>query len=85
MALMRREIDKRTLAGLASQGTATFAHGLAGVPDAVVIRKVDATATLNWNLIRAIIDGTNVTLQNCGSGAGADMEVCTMRFHSLIQ
>jgi hypothetical protein len=87
MALMRVSIDKRTIAGLASAGTATYAHGLPGIPDVVRIRFTNAgiTATTAWVLIRAPVDATNVTLQNCGAGAGTDMEVDAMVFHSLIQ
>lgn len=86
MALMRVQVDKRTIAGLASGANATFAHLLGGVPDAVLIRFVATLAsTTSWIGIAAPVDATNVTLQNIGAGAGGDMEVCTLRFHSLIQ
>lgn len=86
MALMRAEIDKRTLAGLASQGTVQYAHGLRGIPDAVFIRFITAaTATTLWVGKRAVVDATNVTIDNDGGAAGPNMEVCTVRFHSVIQ
>ena len=86
MALMRAEIDKRTIGGLASGGTATYAHGLRGAPDAVLIRYVATQASATgWIGIAAPVDGTNVSLQNCGRANSGDIEVIAMRFHSLIQ
>lgn len=87
MALMRVNIDQRTIAGLAPQGTATYAHGLPVAPDAVSFRflNVGITAALAWNQIHALVDATNVTLQNAGAGATQDFEVTAIRYHSLIQ
>lgn len=86
MALMGVRIDKRTLAGLASNGTVAFAHGLGGAPDVVKIRFIATLASnTNPSQINAPIDATNVTLQNSGAAAGSNMEVITMRFHSIIQ
>jgi len=86
MALMRVQIDKRTLAGLAADGTVAYAHGLGGAPDAVHIRFITAaTATTLWVGSRAVIDATNVTINNDGGAAQPDIEVCAVRFHSLIQ
>ena len=87
MALMRYYIDKRTLAGLAADGTVAFAHGLPTTPDAVVIRLLNAalTATEAHVNIRAIVNATNVTLDNAGQGASDNIEVCSIAFHSLIQ
>lgn len=86
MALMRYYIDKRTLAALTSLDVATFAHGLNGMPDAVFVRYVatQATAT-NWIQVQAVYDATNVTLQNIGDGTTPALEVCTLRFHSMVQ
>lgn len=86
MALMRVQIDKRTIAGIASNANTTYAHGLPTTPDAVRVRfQVDVTATHAWVNIRAVVDATNITLYNCGIGASEDMEVCAVAFHSLIQ
>jgi hypothetical protein len=86
MALMRAQIDKRTLAGLTTLDNVTFAHGLGGTPDAVIIRWIvsNATAT-SWYGANAVIDATNVTINNPGNATSPNMEVCTIRFHSIIQ
>lgn len=87
MALMRYYIDKRTLAGLASGGTATFAHGLPIAPDTVQIRFLNAGATATGNNVnmRAVIDATNVTIENAGAAASDNYEVVSIAFHSIIQ
>lgn len=88
MALMRVQIDKRTIAGLASGGTATYAHGLGAAPDAVLIRFIAtlaAAGATQWIGIAVPVNATNITLQNCGSIASGDMEVCAIRFHTIIQ
>lgn len=86
MALMRANIDKRTLAGLTTLDNVTFAHGLGGVPDAVFVRYIATVATAtSWWGANAVVDGTNVTLNNPGNATSMNMEVCTLRFHSLIQ
>ena len=86
MALMGTRIDKRTIAGLASQGTATYAHGLPGAPDSVSIRflNVGLTAALAWNQVHAVEDATNITLQNAGAGASQNMEVTAIVYHSAV-
>jgi hypothetical protein len=86
MALMRVEIDKRTIAGLTSLDVATFAHGLLGAPHAVLVRFVlTVGAATSWYSINAQANATNVTLQNIGNTPSNDFEVCTLRYHSLIQ
>jgi hypothetical protein len=86
MALMRVQIDRRTLAGLAADGTATYAHGLGGVPDTVQVRFIVATAvSALYRHVVAVIDATNVTINNAGGAACQDMEICAIRFHSMIQ
>jgi hypothetical protein len=96
MALMRRYIDKRTIAGLAADGTATYAHGLINAnatgglsqvaPDVVFIRFIVATAVsaLHRHAV-AVVDATNVTIDNAGGAACQDMELCAISFHSMIQ
>jgi hypothetical protein len=87
MALMRYYIDKRTIANIAQGGTVTYAHGLPGAPDIVSIRMIATQASVTgWLGITAPIDATNVTLQNCGGGAGSGtIEVTAVRFHSIMQ
>ena len=86
MALMRVNIDKRTIAGLTTLDNATFAHGLGGVPDAVFVRYIATLGTsTSWFNANAVIDAINVTINNPGNATSPDMEVCTIRFHSIIQ
>jgi hypothetical protein len=86
MALMRYYIDKRTIAGLAADGTATYAHGLNGTPDTVQVRFIVATAvSALYRHVCAVVDATNVTINNAGAAACQDMEICAIRFHSMIQ
>lgn len=86
MTLMNVQIDKRTLPTIASNASATFAHGLPGAPDAVDIRFLASIATTtNWIRIVALVDGTNVSLYNDGTATSGTFEICTMTFHSLIQ
>lgn len=86
MVLMRVQIDKRTIAGIGSLGTATYAHGLGGVPDGVLIRYIASNgSSTSWYDINAVVDATNVSLRNPGNAGGPNFEVCTLRYHSLIQ
>lgn len=89
MALLGTRIDKRTLACPTTLDVATFAHALGGTPDAVYVRHIATIATAatvtQWYNINAAYDATNVTLQNEGNITGPNIEVCTVRFHSIIQ
>ena len=88
MALMRVLIDKRTQAGLTTDESVAFAHGLGGVPDSVAIRYIATLASnTDWGVggVDAPVNATNVTLRNSGFTTVPDMEIVTMRMHSLIQ
>jgi hypothetical protein len=79
------DVDKRTLAGLVSNGTATYPHGLQKTPDTVIIRFIQTllTAPNQGNMV-ALVDATNVTVQNIDLAASPDMEICTLVFHSIM-
>jgi len=86
MALMRYYIDKRTIAGLTTLQTATYAHGLPWAPNAKFIRYINtANTSTSWFGINAVCDATNVTLQNPGNATSPDFEVAAVCFHSIIQ
>jgi hypothetical protein len=86
MALMRANIDKRTLAGLTTLDNATFAHGLGGTPDAVFVRWIVSQASnTSWYGANVVYNASNVTINNPGNATSPNMEVCTVRFHSIIQ
>lgn len=77
--------DKRTQASIASGGTATYPHGLSRTPDTVFVRWIQTLATAAAVAsISALVDASNVSLQNIGGVASPNMEVCAMVFHSLI-
>jgi hypothetical protein len=78
-------VDKRTLAAIASNGTMTYPHGLPRTPDVVLVRwNQTIVAASNVASISALVDASNVSLQNIGGVQSPTMEVCTMVFHSLI-
>ena len=87
MALLNTFIDSRTIGGLASNGTATFAHGLPAAPDFVIIQGI-VTATGASNAAMALprysADATNVTLYATGL-AGSDLRVVSIVAHSIIR
>lgn len=86
MALMRAYIDKRTLAALTTLDVATYAHGVGATPHAVFVRFIGTIATsTNWWGAIASVDVSNVTIQNPGDATGPAMEVCALRFHSIVQ
>lgn len=77
--------DKRTIAGIASGGTATYPHGLGKTPDTVIIRWIQTLATAAAvGSIAALYDASNVTLQNIGSVLSPNMEASTIIFHSIM-
>ncbi len=77
--------DKRTIAGIASGGTATYPHGLGKAPDTVIVRWIATLATAAAVAsISALVDASNVSLQNIGSVASPNMEVSAIIFHSVI-
>lgn len=78
-------VDKRTIAGIASGANVTYPHGLQKTPDSVIVRWIVTlgTAAAVGN-IAAYVDAANVTLYNIGSVASPDMEVCTLVFHSIM-
>lgn len=88
MAVLRANIQKTVIATGITFGTnVVFAHGLGVEPDAVFIRFREALTPnpTNWYGIVAVCDVDNVTLQNMGDVISPTMEVCAVRFHSIIQ
>jgi len=90
MAILRYYIDSRTIAGMAADATLAYAHGLPGAPDIVNIGFIDVALTATTlhvgnNGIRAVVDATNVTLNNAGGGASVDLDVAAISCHSMIQ
>jgi dihydroorotase len=86
MALLGTYIDQRTLAALNSNASTSFAHGLGAAPHMVDVRETatNASAT-SFAKIQALVDATNVTLNNAGSANSQALMVTTIRFHSIMQ
>lgn len=77
--------DKRTLVGIGAGRMTTYAHGLPAAPDAVHIRIIQSSATISIIPILFIpVDNNNVTISNIGSGSTPNLEVCAVRFHSIV-
>lgn len=86
MALLGTFIDSRTLAGLTSGGTSSFAHGLPAAPDFVIVQFIASLATSNTvSMITAATDATNVTLQNAGNVTSPSLRAISVVAHSIIR
>jgi len=86
MALLGKFIDQRTIAAIASNGSASFAHALPASPDFIVIQGFTsatvasgASALPSWSA-----DATNVTLFGTGVG-GNIISVTAIVAHSIIR
>lgn len=87
MALLGTFIDVRTIAALASDGSASFAHGLPAVPDFVIIHgtsNASGASNAAMALPRYAADATNVSLFNTGL-AGGPLRVTSVVAHSVIR
>lgn len=87
MALLGSFIDVRTLAPIASNGSASFAHGLPAAPDFVIIHGTsNATGASNaaMALPRYAADATNVSLFGTGLDGGP-LKVVSIVAHSVIR
>ncbi len=71
---------------IASDGTTTFAHDLGGIPDFVIIHKIETTtfATENSQAPDYTADATNVTFVAAGLPTG-DFRAAAVVAHSIIQ
>jgi len=90
MALLGTFIDSRTIATIATSGSATFAHGLGADPHLVIVQPEGTAAASSASVPMYAVahDASNVTVFNCGQAnqAGvAALRVVSLRFHSLIQ
>lgn len=86
MALLGSFVDVRTVAGLAAEGTASFAHGLPAAPDFVlVIGAATRSSNVSAYMVNALFDATNVTIQNAGEGVSPALRVIAIAAHSVIR
>ncbi len=86
MALLGSYIDSRTNAGLTTDNSVTFAHGLPAAPDFHVINYIATIATAtNWSSLSVLSDATNVTVDNGGTTTSPNFRVVSIVAHSIIR
>lgn len=87
MAILSHYIDSRTNAGLTTDNSLTFAHGLPADPDWINIQYITniATSTNAAGPLAAYSDATNVTVINNGNTTSPDFKVVSVVAHSLIR
>lgn len=86
MTLLGTLIDTRTLAAIAANGTATYAHGLPAEPDVVIVNGNQTLAsTVSAYMYNILKNATNVTIQNGGEGVSPTLQATAIRFHSIVR
>lgn len=85
MALLGSFIDSRTVASFASNASASFAHGLPGVPDFVLVQGVGNATTAGGIIPLVSADATNVSLFASGSQSSPLVNVVSVVAHSIIR
>lgn len=87
MALLGSYIDSRTNAGLTTDNSVTFAHGLPAAPDFCVIQYIEniATSTNSPGPLGTLTDATNVTVINNGNTTSPNFRVVSIVAHSIIR
>lgn len=86
MALLGSFIDVRTIAGIANNASASFAHGLPDTPDFIIpIGAATAASSNTVAYINVLFDATNVTLQNSGGVTSPVLRVTSIVAHSVIR
>jgi hypothetical protein len=86
MALLGAFIDSRTVAGIAANGSASFAHGLPSTPDYVIaVANVSVASATNWFGWAPTFDATNVTLQNPGAATSPVGKIISVVAHSIVR
>ena len=85
MALLGSLVDERDLDAIAAAGSYSYAHGLGGAPNYVIV--VENTTTNHTSCIKLAIkwDATNVTIYNHGTGVTATLHATAARIHSLVK
>lgn len=86
MALLGKFIDQRTIAGIASSSSASFAHGLPAAPDFVIIAGFTSATVASGaaGLPSWAADATNVSLFATGIG-GNTFAITSVVAHSIIR
>jgi hypothetical protein len=85
MALLGTFIDVRTIASIASNGSASFAHGLPAAPDIVLFQATETgsatTVQPGWAVA---FDATNVTISAVNTPTPVT-KVASILFHSIVR
>lgn len=85
MALLSTLVDQRTIAGIATTATTTFAHGLPSTPDVVLVEQIATSATNGAGGLDVSEDATNVTVRNNAAATSSDFRVTSIVLHSIIR
>lgn len=84
MALLGSFIDSRTIASFASNGSASFAHGLPAAPDFLIIAGNQAATTSLGIIPTWTADATNVSLFGSAQQTPV-LKVISVVAHSIIR
>lgn len=86
MALLGKFIDQRTIASIATNGSASFAHGLPSAPDFVIVFGQTTATLASGGLPSWSADATNVSLFATGAQATpANLQIDAVVAHSIIR
>lgn len=85
MALVGTHIESRTIAGLTSGESTSYAHAMGVNPDYAIIQYIQTLATSNTiALISVQHDASNVTVRNNGNVTSPNIRVVAVRIHALL-
>lgn len=86
MALIGTYIETRTLAGLTSGQSTSYAHGLPSAIDFSIVTFISTLATSNTVAMISIqVDATNVTVRNNGNVTSPSMRIVNFMANSVIR
>lgn len=83
--LLASFIDVRTLAGLTTTQTTSFAHGLPADPDFAFVQQIATAATNGVGGLDIVFDATNFTVRNNAGATSPSMRVSLHVAHSIIR
>lgn len=86
MALLGTYIESRTIAGLTSAESTSYAHGLGASPDFAIVQFIQTLATSNTvAMISVEHNATNVTVRNNGNVTSPNLRIVVIQAHSIIR
>lgn len=86
MALEGTHIESRTIAGLTSGQSTSYAHSLGVNPDYAIVQFIQTLATSNTvAMISVEHNASNVTVRNNGNVTSPNLRVVCFRIHALLR